>query len=136
MKNKHISLFLCLFALCAPALYAQTVLNPVPAKIYGQFASPRTVAELANPTSVAPNLVEGRELFSPQSVALDKSIDPPAIYVVDTGNHRVLGWKNAGAFESGAMADVAGGPAPRTAHRFYHVPASNTAVGHLILENA
>jgi len=24
---------------------------------------------------------------------------------------------------------------PRVAHRFYHVPASNTAVGHLILEN-
>jgi protocatechuate 4,5-dioxygenase beta chain len=24
----------------------------------------------------------------------------------------------------------------RTVHRFYHVPASNTAVGHLILENA
>ena len=35
----------------------------------------------------------------------------------------------------GAMADVAGGAAPRVAHRFYHVPASNTAVGHLILEN-
>ncbi len=35
----------------------------------------------------------------------------------------------------GAMADIAGGPAPRLAHRFYHVPASNTAVGHLILEN-
>ena len=34
----------------------------------------------------------------------------------------------------GAMADVAGGPKPRVAHRFYHVPASNTAVGHLILE--
>lgn len=34
----------------------------------------------------------------------------------------------------GAMADVAGGPAPRLVHRFYHVPASNTAVGHLILE--
>ena len=34
----------------------------------------------------------------------------------------------------GAMADVAGGPAPRVRHRFYHVPASNTAVGHLILE--
>jgi protocatechuate 4,5-dioxygenase beta chain len=31
----------------------------------------------------------------------------------------------------GAMAD---GP-PRVVHRFYHVPASNTAVGHLILEN-
>ncbi len=35
----------------------------------------------------------------------------------------------------GAMADVAGGPAPKVAHRFFHVPASNTAVGHLILEN-
>ena len=37
----------------------------------------------------------------------------------------------------GAMSDVAGsGKAPRVAHRFFHVPASNTAVGHLILENA
>jgi protocatechuate 4,5-dioxygenase, beta chain len=37
----------------------------------------------------------------------------------------------------GAMADVvAGGSKPKVAHRFYHVPASNTAVGHLILENA
>jgi protocatechuate 4,5-dioxygenase beta chain len=35
----------------------------------------------------------------------------------------------------GAMSDVAGGPPSRVAHRFYHVPASNTAVGHLILEN-
>jgi len=35
----------------------------------------------------------------------------------------------------GAMADTAGGPKPRVAHRFYHVPASNTAVGHAILEN-
>ena len=35
----------------------------------------------------------------------------------------------------GAMADVAGGPAPKLTHRFYHVPASNTAVWHAILEN-
>ncbi len=35
----------------------------------------------------------------------------------------------------GAMADVAGGARPTVKHRFYHVPASNTAVGHLILEN-
>jgi protocatechuate 4,5-dioxygenase, beta chain len=35
----------------------------------------------------------------------------------------------------GAMSDVAGGPAPTVKHRFFHVPASNTAVGHLILEN-
>jgi protocatechuate 4,5-dioxygenase beta chain len=35
----------------------------------------------------------------------------------------------------GAMGDLAGGAPPGVAHRFYHVPASNTAVGHLILEN-
>ena len=31
----------------------------------------------------------------------------------------------------GAMSDKA----PKLVHRFYHVPASNTAVGHLIMEN-
>lgn len=36
----------------------------------------------------------------------------------------------------GAMADVAGGKPPTVRHRFFHVPASNTAVGHLILEEA
>jgi len=36
----------------------------------------------------------------------------------------------------GAMSDCdPGGRAPLVRHRFYHVPASNTAVGHLILEN-
>jgi protocatechuate 4,5-dioxygenase beta chain len=36
----------------------------------------------------------------------------------------------------GAMSDVNGGAKPKMVHRFYHVPASNTAVGHLILENS
>jgi protocatechuate 4,5-dioxygenase beta chain len=35
----------------------------------------------------------------------------------------------------GAMSDLDGGPVPNVIKRFYHVPASNTAVGHLILEN-
>jgi protocatechuate 4,5-dioxygenase beta chain len=35
----------------------------------------------------------------------------------------------------GAMSDLGGGRPPTVRHRFYHVPASNTAVGHLILEN-
>lgn len=35
----------------------------------------------------------------------------------------------------GAMDDVHGGATPKLTHRFYHVPASNTAVGHVILEN-
>ncbi len=38
----------------------------------------------------------------------------------------------------GTMSDLAdgGGHPPNVRHRFYHVPASNTAVGHLILEEA
>ena len=36
----------------------------------------------------------------------------------------------------GAMADLAGGAKPTVYHRFHHVPASNTSVGHLVLENA
>ncbi len=40
----------------------------------------------------------------------------------------------------GAMSDIQNGQvtgaAPTLRHRFYHVPASNTAVGHAILENA
>ena len=35
----------------------------------------------------------------------------------------------------GAMADLAGGPPPTQRHRLYHVPASNTAVGQLVLED-
>jgi gallate dioxygenase len=35
----------------------------------------------------------------------------------------------------GAKADVSGGQPPRVAQRFFHVPASNTAVGLLVLEN-
>ena len=35
----------------------------------------------------------------------------------------------------GAMSDCDGGKKPIVRHRFYHVPASNTAVGHLILDN-
>jgi protocatechuate 4,5-dioxygenase beta chain len=35
----------------------------------------------------------------------------------------------------GALADLAGGPPPRELNRLYHVPASNTAVGQLILQD-
>ncbi len=35
----------------------------------------------------------------------------------------------------GAMSDLAGGASPCEVHRLYHVPASNSAVGQLILEN-
>jgi hypothetical protein len=65
----------------------------------------------------------------------DKLAEVPHIeYVREAGSEGIelVMWLIA----RGAMSDVAGGPAPRVVHRFYHVPASNTAVGHLILENA
>jgi hypothetical protein len=74
---------------------------------------------------------------------LDKLIADPAAaaaiphidYVREAGSEGIelVMWLIA----RGAMSDVnEGKPAPKLAHRFYHVPASNTAVGHLILENA
>jgi len=72
---------------------------------------------------------------------LDRLIDDPAgqatvphiDYVREAGSEGIelVMWLIA----RGAMSDIAGGPPPRVVHRFYHVPASNTAVGHLILEN-
>ncbi len=72
---------------------------------------------------------------------LDKLIADPAAaaaiphidYVREAGSEGIelVMWLIA----RGAMADVTGGKPPTVRHRFYHVPASNTAVGHLILEN-
>ena len=72
---------------------------------------------------------------------LDKLIDDPEAaaaiphieYVREAGSEGIelVMWLIA----RGAMSDVAGGSKPTVRHRFYHVPASNTAVGHLILEN-
>ena len=69
-------------------------------------------------------------IVNPASAAAMPHID----YVREAGSEGIelVMWLIA----RGAMADVAGGPAPIVKHRFYHVPASNTAVGHLILENA
>lgn len=72
---------------------------------------------------------------------LDRLIDDPAglaqvphiDYVREAGSEGIelVMWLIA----RGAMNDIEGGKAPVVKHRFYHVPASNTAVGHLILEN-
>jgi protocatechuate 4,5-dioxygenase beta chain len=63
----------------------------------------------------------------------DLSKTPHIEYVREAGSEGIelVMWLIA----RGAMADVAGGAKPRVVHRFYHVPASNTAVGNLILEN-
>ena len=70
-----------------------------------------------------------RLIADPQGLSTVQHID----YVREAGSEGIelVMWLIA----RGAMDDVAGGGAPSVAHRFYHVPASNTAVGHLILEN-
>ncbi|MBL8178685.1 MAG: hypothetical protein JNK48_28685 [Bryobacterales bacterium] len=56
--------------------------------------------------SISPNLVEAQDLFAPGAVAVDTSTNPPALYVADTGNNRVLGWRNASALSNGQAADI------------------------------
>ena len=90
----------------ACALSAQTTastqdkitLNATPTRVIGQTS--------LTPTGINPNLVEGRELFGPQAVVLDTSTNPPALYVSDAGNNRVLGFRSALGFANGQKADV------------------------------
>ena len=97
MKLNYTSvLFLTLFG--ATAGFAQVTLNPVPSRAIGQA--------ILIPESGNPNLVEGRELYAPQGIAVDNSASPSIVYVADTGNNRVLAWKNAASFSNGAPADL------------------------------
>ncbi len=70
-----------------------------------------------------------RLIADPQGQASVPHID----YVREAGSEGIelVMWLIA----RGAMSDHSGGAPPTERHRFYHVPASNTAVGHLILEN-
>ncbi len=84
---KH--LFRYFLVVTAP-VWAQVspTINDLPSREFGQ---PKLQTQL---TSVAPNLVEGRELNAPTSIAFDTSASPPIMYVVDSFNHRVLAWRN------------------------------------------
>jgi uncharacterized protein (TIGR03437 family) len=50
--------------------------------------------------------VEGREFNSPSSIAFDTFSSPPILYVADTGNNRVLAWKNPQGLAKGNPADL------------------------------
>ena len=68
-------------------------------------------------------------IASPEEAAAIPHIN----YVREAGSEGIdlVMWLSA----RGAMADVNGGAPVELLHRFYHVPASNTAVGHAILKN-
>ena len=83
--------------------HAQITLNTVPTREIGQ---PQLLANPFAFPNVNPNLVEGRELNTPYGVALDTSVTPPRLYVSDSGNNRILAWKDAAAFTNGAKADL------------------------------
>jgi uncharacterized protein (TIGR03437 family) len=105
MLSKN-SLYIIAALFCATAGRAQITLNTVPTREIGQ---PQTPELALNPFAVPnlnPNLVEGRELYSPTGIALDTSVTPPRIYVADTGNNRILAWKDAVNFTNGKFADL------------------------------
>ncbi len=43
---------------------------------------------------------------SPEQIAVDASVTPHRLYIADSSNNRVLGWRNATSFSNGAPADV------------------------------
>jgi uncharacterized protein (TIGR03437 family) len=77
---------------------------------------------------LTPNLVEGRELFTPQAVALDTTTNPPGLYIADTGNNRVLGWRNALGFSNGQTADIVIGQ-PDLSTTFVAGPGTSQSTG-------
>ncbi|MCC6590506.1 MAG: hypothetical protein IT168_27690 [Bryobacterales bacterium] len=87
-----------LVAICLAApLAGQIPLNPLASRALGH-------ARLQLSTA-APNLVEGRELNAPRSVAVDSV--GGYVYVADTGNNRVLGWRKSSlSAENGGAADI------------------------------
>jgi uncharacterized protein (TIGR03437 family) len=87
-----------LFSFLSTAVSAQVTLNAVPTRVIGQ--------DSVTINNLNPNLVEGREFLAPQGIALDTSTNPPALYVSDTTNNRVLGFRNAASFANGRTADL------------------------------
>jgi DNA-binding beta-propeller fold protein YncE len=57
-------------------------------------------------THKLPNLPDGRSLSGPTAVAVDDSVTPGRLYVLDFWNNRVLGWRGATGFANGQPADI------------------------------
>lgn len=101
------ALTLGIFFLLAAALSAQSLFVK-PVKVFGD---PNFIGTAANPLtfdSYGPNVVEGRELEQPEGIALDPSpsANQPNVYISDTANNRVLGFKYSTQLTAGAFADL------------------------------
>jgi uncharacterized protein (TIGR03437 family) len=98
IRPRSFLVLLSALSLFAGGSFAQTVFHPVPTRILGQNS--------AQITSYNPNLVEGREFDFPDGIAIDTSTSPPALYVADYLNNRVLGFRSATSFANGQHADI------------------------------
>ena len=103
MKQQMLSAWGAALVLLAPCFgQAPVPINAIPSRIVGHPNSEQN----SGLASYNPNLVEGRELWNPQGIALDTSVSPPILYVADGNNNRILAWKNATNFQTGAHADL------------------------------
>ena len=108
---------------CSSLLLAQA-LFPKPVKVIGD---PNFIGTASNPIAVdtiGPNYLEGRELNGPNGIALDNSVSPPILYVADSGNNRVLGYRYGTQLVAGTHADIVIGQVD-----FYSNQAQNPANG-------
>ncbi len=99
-------LVLISLSLTVSSLLPAQALYRKPVKVLGD---PNVIASASNPYAVdgiGPNLVEGRELNLPAGVALDNSVSPPNVYIADSGNNRVLGYRYTTQLNPGSVADV------------------------------
>ena len=95
------------------SLLAGQALFQKPVKVLGD---PDFIGTAANPTAfatVGPNWVDGRELNAPAGVALDTSVSPPILYIADSGNNRVLGYRYSTQLVQGSQADIVIGQVDR-----------------------
>ena len=99
----------------------------------------RDFLQLLAAASAAGMALDGGRVLAAEPAAAERLYEQPAF-----GNVSVLHFTDCHAqllplhFRE-PHVNIGVGPAagkpPHLAHRFYHVPASNTAVGHLVLEN-
>jgi sugar lactone lactonase YvrE len=71
-------------------------------------ADQEAVRELGQPDfhGFAQNRVDARGLAYPWGVAIDTSRSPNGIWVLDSSNNRVLGWRDVTALRNGSRADL------------------------------
>lgn len=103
MKMRYLLALIVLSAWVGASLWGQAIPNVVPERVLGRL--PGTPFAPPEARGSSPNLVEGRELWEPQAIALDTSVAPAILYVADTLNNRILAWRDAGNFWDGAYAD-------------------------------